>query len=50
MEAPIYAGVTVGEGTFYLDGKLLACSELKTRSDVYIKDYRYYIDLVFKNG
>lgn len=48
MEAPIYAGVTVGEVHFYLDGKLLACSELKTRSDVYIKDYRYYIDLVLK--
>jgi len=48
LEAPVYAGITVGEVHFTLDGKLLACSELKTRSDVYIKDYRYYINLILR--
>lgn len=48
IEAPVCAGLTIGEIQLFLDGKLLAQSELKTRTDVYIKDYKYFIDLIIK--
>ncbi|HHV96509.1 MAG TPA: D-alanyl-D-alanine carboxypeptidase [Clostridiaceae bacterium] len=48
LEAPVYAGITVGEVQFFLDGKLLAHSELKTSADVYVKDYKYYIKIIIE--
>jgi len=48
LEAPVYAGVTVGEVQFFLDGKLLAQSELKTSSDISFKDYKYYIKMIIE--
>ena len=48
IEAPVYAGINIGMVQFLLEGKLLAQSELKTRTDVYRKDFKYYFDLIIK--
>ncbi|HOJ09671.1 MAG TPA: D-alanyl-D-alanine carboxypeptidase family protein [Clostridiales bacterium] len=48
LEAPVYAGMDVGQIKFMLDEKVLAECVLKTWADVQRKDFRYYIELIIK--